>query len=243
MAEFMGRFGVAPNGNGMHNPAEATEVPKNGDGAHVAPEAGNGSADGKKRGGGAGTTCARLEEGLGVPGRDAADPMRDRLGRFQPHNQGGPGNPFGRQVARNRRLILTALSDEEVLAVVRKLHEQALAGNVAASKLLLQYVAGKPAAAADPDRVHHEEWKLRQEQPTVEDMVATSNRCPHALALMVNRAADPGKFETMGAAFEMRWAKDDARQQKRQERAERVRRRKEERRRRKEERRRRKHGG
>jgi hypothetical protein len=204
----------------------------NGDGAHAAPEAGNGT----KSGAGAGTTCARLTDDLGVPGRDAADPMRDKLGRFQPHNQGGPGNPFGRHVARNRRLILTALSDEEVLAVVRKLHEQALAGNVAASKLLLQYVAGKPADAADPDRVHHEEWKLRQEQPTVEDMVATANRCPHALALLVNRAADPGKYETMGAAFQMRWSADDVRKQKRQERAERLRRRKEERQRRK-------HGG
>jgi hypothetical protein len=225
MAKFMGRFGVAPNGNGTHTP---TEPETNGDGVHGVPEAGNG----KMSGAGAGTTCARLEEDLGVPGRDAADPMRDKLGRFQPHNQGGSGNPFGRQVARNRRLILTALSDEEVLAVVRKLHEQALAGNVAASKLLLQYVAGKPAAAADPDRVHHEEWKLRQEQPTTEEMIETANRCPHTLALLVNRATDPGKYETMGAAFQMRWAADDARKQKRQERAERVRRRKEERRRR-----------
>lgn len=213
-------------------PTEPAEVPTNGDGAHAAAEAGNGTADGKKSGAGAATTYARLHEGLGVPGRDAADPMRDRLGRFQPHNQGGPGNPFGRQVARNRRLILTALSDEEVLAVVRKLHEQALAGNVSASKLLLQYVAGKPAAAADPDRVHHDEWKLRQEQPTLDEMLATANRCPHALALMVNRTTDPGKYETMGAAFQMRWAKDDALKQKREERAERVRRRKEERRRR-----------
>ena len=49
--------------------------------------------------------------------------------------------------------------------VARKVRDQALAGDVAAGKVLLSYVVGKPAPAADPDWLDLDEMRLTTERP------------------------------------------------------------------------------
>ena len=49
--------------------------------------------------------------------------------------------------------------------VARKVRDQALAGDVAAGKVLLSYVVGKPDPAADPDWLDLDEKRLTTERP------------------------------------------------------------------------------
>src|SRR5882724_12828810 len=71
-------------------------------------------------------------------------------GRFAKDNPGGPGNPHARHCARMLALLRASISDEEMVAIFRKLVEKARAGDVSAAKLLMSYNLGKPAAAPNP---------------------------------------------------------------------------------------------
>ena len=84
---------------------------------------------------------------------------RDANGRFAIGNGGGPGNPFARQTAALHKALLDKVTVEEIGAIADKLLELAKAGNLAAAKLLLQYVIGKPAQAVQPDNLDIEEWE------------------------------------------------------------------------------------
>jgi hypothetical protein len=79
-------------------------------------------------------------------------------GRFDKGNAGGTGNPFARQVAALRQAALAAITPDAIRAILAKMAELALAGDVQAAKLVLAYAVGKPAAAPDPDRLDVEEW-------------------------------------------------------------------------------------
>src|SRR5919109_2559853 len=85
---------------------------------------------------------------------------RDAKGRFAPGNPGGPGNPFARRTAELRREFLAEASGEDLRAVCRALLERAKAGDVAAAKLALSYLMGKPERAVDPDTLDEQEWHL-----------------------------------------------------------------------------------
>ena len=88
---------------------------------------------------------------------------RSRKGRFTLGNKGGPGNPFARQVAEIRKLLLNTIPGHELAKVLLAMLEKAKAGDVAAAKLVLQYTAGKPAEAVEPDRIELEDHRLRRE--------------------------------------------------------------------------------
>ena len=88
---------------------------------------------------------------------------RDARGRFTAGNKYGPGNPFARQTAQLRQTLLEVVTPEELRQVAFALLLRAKAGNLTATRLLFQYVLGKPAEAVDPDRLDVEEWKLSQE--------------------------------------------------------------------------------
>jgi hypothetical protein len=96
---------------------------------------------------------------------------RDGRGRFTKGNRGGPGNPFARRVARLRTLLLEIVGDEDLRGVLRKLVERAQAGDLAAARLVLDYLIGRPAEAVDPDRLDLEEWRLLQASPTVGEVM------------------------------------------------------------------------
>jgi hypothetical protein len=85
---------------------------------------------------------------------------RDAQGRFVPGNAGGPGNPFARRTAELRREFLAEATGEDLRAVCRALLERAKGGDVAAAKLALGYLVGKPDKPVDPDTLDEQEWHI-----------------------------------------------------------------------------------
>ncbi len=73
---------------------------------------------------------------------------RDAGGRFAKGNPGGPGNPHARRVAELRSALLSAISTDDLLAVVKALVKKAQEGDVPATKLLLDRLLG-PIDALD----------------------------------------------------------------------------------------------
>jgi hypothetical protein len=67
---------------------------------------------------------------------------RDRLGRFQPGCPPGPGNPWLMRLNAYRNAWHAAVSDADLQAVARTLVGQAIEGDVAAARLVLQYSLG-----------------------------------------------------------------------------------------------------
>src|SRR5947208_5522812 len=92
-------------------------------------------------------------------------------GRFARGNPGGPGNPFARQVAALRKVIINRLTEEDLLAITEALRAKAKEGNVGAAKLLLAYGIGKPASAPDPDLLDGQELEhFKDKVQTVEEV-------------------------------------------------------------------------
>jgi hypothetical protein len=90
-------------------------------------------------------------------------------GRFAKGNPGGPGNPFARQVANLRKLILEAVTEEDLREIVRALVERAKGGDIAAIREVLNRVAGKAPESPDPDRLELDEMKLRADIAEAEE--------------------------------------------------------------------------
>jgi hypothetical protein len=78
---------------------------------------------------------------------------RDDFGRFGPGNAGGPGNPYTAQVGRLRAALMEAVTEDDLRAVVKALVERAKAGDVAAARLLLERVLGRPLEADILERI------------------------------------------------------------------------------------------
>jgi hypothetical protein len=103
------------------------------------------------------------------PERGPANPIpekpsgRNRNGTFKKGNAGGPGNPFGRRLAELRRIVLSAVTEEQMRRATEILIEKALGGELAALKMLFQYTLGKPHEAVNPDRVDIDEWELTRQ--------------------------------------------------------------------------------
>jgi hypothetical protein len=85
---------------------------------------------------------------------------RDAKGRFAPGNAGGPGNPFARRTAELRREFLAEATGEDLRSICRALLERAKAGDVAAAKLAMSYLVGKPDKPVDPDTLDEQEWHI-----------------------------------------------------------------------------------
>jgi hypothetical protein len=136
-----------------------------------------------------------LDPGAG-PQQPAPDPGRDSRGRFTRANKGGPGNPFARQVAQMRKIMLECVSEDELRAVVNRLLEKAKEGDVAAARLVLSYTVGKPAPVVDPDRLDIEEFELyRQEACPNEEFLKPFTTMPAGLACDILRALLPALTE------------------------------------------------
>src|SRR6516165_11000761 len=68
-------------------------------------------------------------------------------GRFTPGNAIGKGNPGNRRQRELREALLECATPEKVKAVEEALHELAVGGDVAAAKVWLDHVVGKPLQA------------------------------------------------------------------------------------------------
>jgi len=132
------------------------------------------------------------------PAEAAAPPPegRDAQGRFTANNRFGPGNPFARRTAAFRRAIAEAVTEEMIAAVIAKLTEAALAGDVAAIKLFLAYTVGKPAPAVNPDTLDIEELRqYEQELLPGQTLSAITTRPPAETLVATARITRPHMTE------------------------------------------------
>lgn len=72
---------------------------------------------------------------------------RDASGRFVKGWKGGPGNPYVRHVAAIRSVLMSAVSDDDLRAIVSTLVEKAKAGDVMAAREVLDRLLGKAKVA------------------------------------------------------------------------------------------------
>src|SRR5262249_30650986 len=113
-------------------------------------------------------------------------------GRFAPGNRFGPGNPFYRKQAEFRRAVLDLFTPEDVMSLLRVMLALGRNGDVAAAKVFLEYVVGKPHKAADPDREGHHEWQLLAEAPQLAEVAERlDNGVPADMANDATRDAVP----------------------------------------------------
>src|SRR5262249_47164909 len=127
-------------------------------------------------------------------------------GRFAAGNAFSAGNPFQRQLAARRRSLLEAVSDADIRAVGKKLVELALVGDVAAAKVLLPYVLGKPAKAADPDGLDADELKRLLAHPDAAGVLDALRRLDPAAVVEMAREQQAGGRETVVKRLEERRA-------------------------------------
>jgi hypothetical protein len=117
---------------------------------------------------------------------------RDAQGRFTTGDRGGPGNPFARQVALLRQVLLQCVTADDMTAIAHKLIELAKVGNVQAIKLLFSYTLGKPAEAVQPDQLDIEEWELHKQTAAMMLELPQVVAAPEpSLPLAIARAARP----------------------------------------------------
>jgi hypothetical protein len=96
---------------------------------------------------------------------------RDESGRFMKGNRGGPGNPFARKTAALRAALLRMVTEQDIMEIACRLVMDAKVGDKAATKLLFQYVIGKPQPAINPDTLDVDEFKNLQAEAACGDAV------------------------------------------------------------------------
>ena len=69
---------------------------------------------------------------------------RDAAGRFAKGNPGGTGNPHAQKVAALRSAMLNAVTEDDVEAIIRRLVQDARAGDLYAAREVLLRTLGKP---------------------------------------------------------------------------------------------------
>jgi hypothetical protein len=79
-----------------------------------------------------------------VPSTEVPNKGRVPNGRFGPGNRFGRGNPFDRKVAEYRGVVLAAATDEDRQKCSVMLIAASKSGDVAAAKVLLEILFGKP---------------------------------------------------------------------------------------------------
>src|SRR5262249_2956552 len=122
------------------------------------------------------------------------DAGRDQKGRFAKGNPGGPGNPFAREVAALRTLLVRRVTKGDIEAVADQLIKQAGEGNLVAIRLFLLYVLGRPAHAVDPDGLDAQELALfKKEAAGFDVFTPILNGLPGHAALIVLRELLPRK--------------------------------------------------
>jgi hypothetical protein len=120
---------------------------------------------------------------------------REPNGRFAKGNHASHGNPFARQVAELRRLVLKKMSPENLEKLIDKLYEDALQGDKAAARLLLQYSLGQPSSYVDPDTMDRHEWEMEREriipptefEPCITSMPLTIANVMHSSMRLANQ--------------------------------------------------------
>jgi hypothetical protein len=122
---------------------------------------------------------------------------RDVKGRFTKGNPGGPGNPFARRTAAARKAFCEAVSHQDLVEIARALKDRARGGDVAAARLVLAYVVGKPADVVEPDTLDLQEFQQYEEQVRRYGSLPSVAATPDlGLACTIARASRPGIADT-----------------------------------------------
>ena len=85
---------------------------------------------------------------------------RDSQGRFAPGNKAATGNPHAKRIGQLRSMLLQAVTDDDWLATVRKLIDDAKAGDKAARAELFERTLGKPIEADLIERIEQLEQAI-----------------------------------------------------------------------------------
>src|SRR5262245_14808106 len=103
---------------------------------------------------------------------EAIESGRDANGRFATGNTLGKGNPFARRVAALREALFEEIDEAKFRRMVRELCEMALAKDLAAMKLVLLYMLGKPDDMVNPDDLDRLEYKqLRRDKVALKEVM------------------------------------------------------------------------
>jgi hypothetical protein len=116
---------------------------------------------------------------------------RDRRGRFSKGNRGGPGNPFGRQVALLRAIALTCVGTQDIQEIMTAMVLLAKGGSITAARFVFTYTVGKPVSPTGPDSDASDAWDLTpQSEVPGDDRTPT---CPELSVSMGPGSADPAE--------------------------------------------------
>src|SRR5262245_17038376 len=106
------------------------------------------------------------------------------------------GNPYSRRVARLRWVMLECVPEDVLRLIVATLTQKAIAGDISAAKLLLQYTLGKPAQAAHPDRLDADELSAFRDNACPANIKETMLAVPAYGLLPIVRATAEGMAES-----------------------------------------------
>ena len=95
------------------------------------------------------------------PSTTASNGGRKKNGRFAEGNQAAKGNPFARQVAHLRTVLLESVTEADLQAIVQKMLGNAKDGDLAAAKMIFDYCIGRPAEMVNPDALEADEAALQ----------------------------------------------------------------------------------
>jgi hypothetical protein len=145
---------------------------------------------------------------------------RDTTGRFGNGNDLASNIPYARHVASLRTALAEAVTPDDLRAIAARLVEASRNGDKTATKLLFQYVIGKPQPAVDPDRLVIEAFRLLHQSAVPPEAVAQIARgVPVQFLLTMLPLLLDAKASQLGAFVKGECDKMDAKDRRREERA------------------------
>jgi len=143
----------------------------------------------------------------------------DTNGRFGKGNEFGANIPYARHVASLRTALAESVTPDDVRAIAARLVESSRNGDNTATKLLFQYVLGKPQPAVDPDRLAIEAFRTLQQSAVPPELVAhLAGGVPLPLVLELVPLLLAAKAGELGSYIQGECERMDAKERRREER-------------------------
>lgn len=117
---------------------------------------------------------------------------RQPNGTFAPGNNFGPGNPHARHCARMLTLFRRCVTEQDMVAIIRAMVDNAARGDTSAAKIVFSYVMGKPDTAPNPDQIDRDEWEHYQKDTiNLQEMQRVLGSLPAKVGNNIARTALP----------------------------------------------------
>ena len=101
---------------------------------------------------------------INTPSPTADNGDRGPNGQFLPGNRVAKGNPYAKRIGELRSALMAAITDADWQAVIRKLIDDAIAGDKAARAELLDRTLGRPLEADLIERIEALEARLQEQR-------------------------------------------------------------------------------